>query len=106
MTTQEKPQILVNLNESDSILSSPRKKLSSIIENISNFIFNNNFVLPVYTTDLKQSRENIEKPKENIEKPKENIEKPKEKIDIEDIKHNTDILFLNWDLEAQQYRFK
>jgi len=88
----EKPQILVNLNDNELILLTSPKKVNSIIKNISNFIFTN--ILPVYNTDIKESKENISNKEDNSNK---------EQLDILKYKDNPNILFLKWDLEAQRY---
>jgi len=98
MTTQEKPQILVNLNDNELILLTSPKKVNSIIKNISNFIFTN--ILPVYNTDIKESKENIYNKEDNSNKEDKSN---KEQLDILKYKDNPNILFLKWDLEAQRY---
>ena len=128
MITQEKPKILVNINNNESILLTSPKKVNSIIENISNFIFNNNSVLPSYNTDVKkkiynqkegnfnqkeenfnQKEENFNQKEGNFNQKEEIIKKPKEKIEsLQEIllKSDNNVLFLKWDIEAQQYTFK
>ena len=52
----QKPQILITNDVEETILTSPGKKLNSIIKNISNFIFafqeDDSIVLPRYTQDI------------------------------------------------------
>ena len=131
----QKPEILINIDAEESILTSPGKKLNSIIKNISNFIFtfqDDSLTLPRYNQDVVINSKDEEC--KNIEE----VEKNDKNVQIFDIENaeafiiNTEVnnksdyglarsIFLNennisikekknlfpkWDLEAQKYSFK
>ena len=64
----QKPEILINIDAEESILTSPGKKLNSIIKNISNFIFafqeDDSLILPRYNQDISIQNKELEHERE------------------------------------------